>query len=750
MADYSVAYNQFGTLLSNLSANTTDTPYEIEITSVTTSFMNPDSNTGLSKLLKRYSNRYVILSWGNDAISTIRTITDGYEMFANCDTLVGISLSGFENITSAISFFSYCVNLKRITNLNMPSLTNALGMFGSCTRLTEIDTSSFRNVTNAAGMFSGCSSLVRIDTNPFANITNAKGMFSGCTALERIDISFLSAITNSSYLFYDCYNLQVIIGINLPNVTNAEGMFYYCRSLERIDISSMSNLVDIVFYNGGLFCHCEALKYVALPNPFNITDVTKMFENCISLERITLPNMSSVTNATSMFLNCSCLEEIHGWSVPLTATMTDCFSGCTSLQAIYVPEVVPQESTWHAWDIQKDTANTRSDVTIYGTSGTPVTAQIPSSGTYSLEVSGMTDELLFSSTKAITSAHIQKMMQTKAPITGNANALDPTKDNFVMLAKDRTTAKTNITTDVVEAGNLLPPTSAAVHAAIDGNKSSGIPLGGWTSFENDTAPNTEWLQAGTTFDEDDYPELYLYLGTNVVPSRYDHSRLGDYQSISLPTTSATAMTTQYDGILIYVPNSSGTNNVYINGVRICYDRGSSNDDSSVTIPFRKNDAIYATQSGGSTSKVAYYTHPMFIKATTTASSYTPSTAVQEIKNYTKDYVDAKNSYSTTETLTGGTWIDGKPIYKNVVESSSFTSSNPLDISVPNLETLIDAKLKRNYDASHPNWWVFDGTTGSNNLIVDTSTAGHIVVTLQSTNITIKNFTGTFLYTKTTD
>jgi hypothetical protein len=130
------------------------------------------------------------------------------------------------------------------------------------------------------------------------------------------------------------------------------------------------------------------------------------------------------------------------------------------------------------------------------------------------------------------------------------------------------------------------------------------------------------------------------------------------------------------------------------------------------------------------------------------SAGTASTITVNGKTY--DVGGGGESYSTEETLTGGTWIDGKPIYKNVVESSSFTTSSPLDISVPNLETLIDAKLKRNYDASHPNWWVFDGTTGSNNLIVDTSTAGHIVVTPQSSNITIKNFTGTFLYTKTTD
>lgn len=42
------------------------------------------------------------------------------------------------------------------------------------------------------------------------------------------------------------------------------------------------------------------------------------------------------------------------------------------------------------------------------------------------------------------------------------------------------------------------------------------------------------------------------------------------------------------------------------------------------------------------------------------------------------------SYSTDEQLTGGTWIDGKPIYRKVIE---FTSAYPA-VSIPNIEHLI--------------------------------------------------------------
>lgn len=36
------------------------------------------------------------------------------------------------------------------------------------------------------------------------------------------------------------------------------------------------------------------------------------------------------------------------------------------------------------------------------------------------------------------------------------------------------------------------------------------------------------------------------------------------------------------------------------------------------------------------------------------------------------YVQDASSYSTTETLTGGTWIDGKPIYRKVIEVTNIT------------------------------------------------------------------------------
>lgn len=52
------------------------------------------------------------------------------------------------------------------------------------------------------------------------------------------------------------------------------------------------------------------------------------------------------------------------------------------------------------------------------------------------------------------------------------------------------------------------------------------------------------------------------------------------------------------------------------------------------------------------------------------------------------YVQDADSYSTTETLTGGKWIDGKPIYRKVWNIPSFTDNMSFSGGLSNVETVI--------------------------------------------------------------
>lgn len=182
----------------------------------------------------------------------------------------------------------------------------------------------------------------------------------------------------------------------------------------------------------------------------------------------------------------------------------------------------------------------------------------------------------------------------------------------------------------------------------------GVPLGTWCSFEKDVAPSNNWLMAGTTFDASVYPALNLYLGTNKVPSRYDHNRPSDYEEMTY--TANTDITLQYDGeILISQLRAANTNYlIYLDGIAITTLRSTADAFQHITIPFKKGQVLKITDSGLSIF-VCYYTHPLFIKATSIASDTDQQAILAQIQAY--------NTYSTEETLTGKTWIDGKPIYR---------------------------------------------------------------------------------------
>jgi len=384
--------------------------------------------------------------------------------------LTTVSLTGF-TITSPQRMFARCTNLTNVNFTNVTISGDVSYMFDGCTSLTEIDTSSFTNVTNASFMFRGCTSLTDIDATSFTRLINGYRMFAGCTSLLEIDTSAFTNVTYAVGMFVSCTGLIEIDTSPFTKVTSAgdysyiynSGMFEGCSGLTEIDTTSFINVIDA----SRMFKGCTGLTEMDLSSMTSIIYAKELFGDCSDLENVILPDLALATEASEMFKNCTSLEEIHGWSIPLTATMTDCFSGCSSLQAIYVPEVLPQESTWHAWEMSKDTANTQTVAKVYNLDGTSVSVNVPSTGTYSTKVTDKVDELLFASAAGtITSAMIQKMLQIKAPITGSESVLDPTKDNFVLWAKNQQEIKTNIVTNTVEANNPLPPSSAAVHAAI--------------------------------------------------------------------------------------------------------------------------------------------------------------------------------------------------------------------------------------------------------------------------------------------
>lgn len=195
----------------------------------------------------------------------------------------------------------------------------------------------------------------------------------------------------------------------------------------------------------------------------------------------------------------------------------------------------------------------------------------------------------------------------------------------------------------------------------------GVPLGTWCSFEKDVAPSNNWLMAGTTFDASVYPALNLYLGTNVVPSRYDHDRPSEWEEVVATTSTVTPVNAQYDGLITVTVSTNQARYLTVNGVN--YNRFSGADtNTSITVEVKKGDVVSVSGSVASYYVSAcYYTHPLFIKATSIASDTDQQSILAQIQAY--------NTYSTEETLTGKTWIDGKPIYRKCFDNLSLTFSS---------------------------------------------------------------------------
>lgn len=151
------------------------------------------------------------------------------------------------------------------------------------------------------------------------------------------------------------------------------------------------------------------------------------------------------------------------------------------------------------------------------------------------------------------------------------------------------------------------------------NSGSGLPLGSWISFENDIAPNNNWIRAGTTFDATKYPALNLYLGGNTVPERYDHTRLSDFETIGSHTY-LIDYACPYDGF-IYVFRESGDGwygSITRNGKTVqLKNYVTSGGNLSTCIYVKKGDVLTIQGNSSDVGEInaRFYKHPLFIKAT---------------------------------------------------------------------------------------------------------------------------------------
>lgn len=86
--------------------------------------------------------------------------------------------------------------------------------------------------------------------------------------------------------------------------------------------------------------------------------------------------------------------------------------------------------------------------------------------------------------------------------------------------------------------------------------------------------------------------------------------------------------------------------------------------------------------------------------------------LSDTDTYSCNYINQNNTYSTSETLTGKIWIDGKPIYRKVINKTTTISANnwtpfyySTDLGISNIDFIrvIDAILTKTGNIKESVW-----------------------------------------------
>lgn len=271
-------------------------------------------------------------------------------------------------------------------------------------------------------------------------------------------------------------------------------------------------------------------------------------------------------------------------------------------------------------------------------------------------------------------------------------------------------------------------------AGIDTSAYNDAPLGSYMPYGGTTDPvDKRWLlcdgrdTTGTEIElQTYYPSLYVFLGgTNVLPDLRNRtfmganpssqispasgnlSNVGDVQAAQLPT-----IVGEFDAQGYTTSAASGGTGAFRRKTTGKIDSGSS--DASNYPRVRSFDASFEGASsdhlGANVFTTDGETRPAnvrcswIIKAVSSANTAVlPATDIMQLAQHIDDGISALSaqlsaamSYRATETRTGGTWIDGKPIFRQVL-SGTWTSGTTLDVpftaSNYNIAEFTDIRLR---------------------------------------------------------
>lgn len=243
---------------------------------------------------------------------------------------------------------------------------------------------------------------------------------------------------------------------------------------------------------------------------------------------------------------------------------------------------------------------------------------------------------------------------------------------------------------------------------------------------------------GSTFDQTLYPALYAYLGTNVLPDYREFVLVGAEQNATSATihdhdvfTQGQEKDDQLQDHSHALPRSGSAGDVW---ATYNYDGlvGNSN------LQFDYTRMMVFNSRFGTTTRTKEKAVFWYIKATT---GIIESEATEMLNLYNE-----QNSYSTSEINTGKKWIDGKPIYRKVIDLGALPNNTTKNIAhnIQDIEEIPELNVIARNNLGGRISLRYDGSTSS-----VYATATNVVVTAA---VDFSGFTGYAIleYTKTTD
>lgn len=296
--------------------------------------------------------------------------------------------------------------------------------------------------------------------------------------------------------------------------------------------------------------------------------------------------------------------------------------------------------------------------------------------------------------------------------------------------------------------------------SVGGGSSSGggenIPIGTINAFAGDTAPTGYLICDGSAVSRTTYSDLFEVIGTT-------YGSGDDSTTFNLPDIKGRTIVMQdaEDTDFDTLGETGGSKFLQEHHHSVMYSTSTINVQagSSGTVPTNypyTNTGDAGT--GDSGNLQPYIVLNYIIKATMTTG--TTSEVVNEYSDsqtdtYSCDYVNnlVEDVYSTTETKTNKIWIDNKPIYRRVFDttSPSSTGASTTIATIGAFSTLVD--LKGNIDLGEYGIVPLPQAIVSNNintLTIDGKTEGNIKMKIDNAAYSSKSVIVIVEYTKTTD